>query len=288
MKLTRALVVALSLVGAIIASPVTTGEASAAPTSFTDFPSGIKGPATLYDCISTVAFCMTPVSTATAANRVHMICWEDGRTTDGQVRWFYVRLDYGGEGYISAPMVTKQVKVQNCRNPHSVSGWSDTFREGYYPIPWYEVYGVLAARSAIGRRGQAFISGADQAVLNNIGYADHYGNWSADCIGFVALAWHLATGGAIALPGGNAGTVQTTLKAGGAWPPPRGALTFVRVSDPRGHVMFSLGNGRFVTTTGSKDIYSPASAAPANRVGTLEELGYGGKYVGWSWPTNTV
>lgn len=216
------------------------------------FPSQVNRTSTLYLCTSSWYICTATdpgtgaskpslvATTATSANRADVICWEEGRTTYSQKKWYYVELDFGGEGYIPAPAVT-------------ASG-TDTSSP-----PCSSVYRINAAKMALNRSDQTFIGSSDAAILaNNLGhpYGGAYGtqgNWSGDCIAFAQLAWWL--GGYGGVPTGNAIDVYRTYKGRG-WvqPPagraPRGALLFWDYGDTYGHVAVSLGNGLEVTTQG--------------------------------------
>jgi len=191
-----------------------------------------------------------------------MICWEEGREGAGQKKWFYVKLENGKEGFLPAPRVTAttQTSVKWCRQAGAST----------------EINGIIAARAALGRNGATGISPDDKKTIEKLDYTDHGGDWSADCIGFAALAWNSA---AKKLPRGNAIDVYWDYKAKGkintTRNPPRGALVFTDSTD-LGHVEISLGNNRSIGTTGSRDgAYSAVTAEP---------ITYNSDYLGWTMP----
>ena len=139
-------------------------------------PSQIASVTGTYDCTSSSSQCNTNVYSAPAGARGTMVCWEDGRSAVGSVRWFYFRFDNGKEGFVPANRVAAQTSVNAC---------SDTTTNNSLR-PYRR--GVAAAKWALSRNGQIAVSSADQARLSSRGgVASNWtqGDWSGDCSGFV-------------------------------------------------------------------------------------------------------
>jgi len=237
---------------------------AARPVAAETFPSRITATVGMYDCTSGSALCTTAVRTATGGTAARMVCWEDGRAAAGSVRWFYVRLANGSQGFVPANRVGTQASVRSCRDRNASN----------------EIDGVIAARWALGRNGVAAVSGADQYRLNVVWPVNTYGDWSGDCIGFAALAWDAAGS---ALPRGNAIDVFRVYRGQNRIRPdrnpPRGALVFWNAVASNGqnfgHVEVSLGNGRSIGTQGWDGQRKPVSIAAIGSV----------NYLGWAMPS---
>lgn len=254
---------------AVLAVLVAAGTAgppllAARPAAAETFPSRITATVGMYDCTSGSALCTTAVTTATGGTAARMVCWEDGRAAAGSVRWFYVRLSNGRQGFVPANRVGAQAAVRSCGDRNASN----------------EIDGVIAARWALGHNGATAVSRAEQDRLNAVWPVNTYGDWSGDCIGFAALAWDAAGS---ALPRGNAIDVfrlyrnQNRVRTDRN--PPRGALVFWNAVASNGqnfgHVEVSLGNGRSIGTQGWDGQRLPVSIAA---IGSAN-------YLGWAMPS---
>ena len=237
------------------------------PASAETFGSRISQTVSLYDCTSSSALCTTAVTSAAGGTTARMVCWEDGRSAAGSVRWFYVRLSNGRQGFVPANRVASQTAVKSCRDRNASN----------------EIDGVIAARWALGRNGAVAVTAAEQdrlAAVWGVPRNHTLGDWSGDCIGFAVLAWDAA--GSV-LPRGNAIDVYGRYRAANRIRtdrnPPRGALVFwnaVASSGQNfGHVEVSLGNGRSIGTQGWDGNRKPV---------TIAAIGSSG-YLGWAMPS---
>jgi hypothetical protein len=244
------------------APPLLTARAAEAET----FSSRITANVGMYDCTSASALCTTAVTTAPGGTAARMVCWEDGRAAAGSVRWFYVRLANGRQGFVPANRVAAQAAVRSCGDRNASN----------------EIDGVIAARWALGRNGAVDVPRAEQdrlAAVWGVSRGHTYGDWSGDCIGFAVLAWDAA--GSV-LPRGNAIDVFRHYRDGGRIRtdrnPPRGALVFwnaVSGGQNYGHAEVSLGNGRSIGTQGWDGQRLPVSIAT---IGASD-------YLGWAMPS---
>jgi cell wall-associated NlpC family hydrolase len=198
-----------------------------------------------------------------------MVCWEDGRSGAGSVRWFYFRFDNGHEGFVPATRVYPQTTVNACSDT-STSNSLRTYRRG-----------VAAARWALSRNNQVYVSRADQDRLaSHGGVSSNWteGDWSGDCSGFVFLAWDSI---GIRINYQNARQMwdaYPTTRRHGDRNPPRGALVFWNAMSGGinyGHVEVSLGNSRSIGTTGFE-----AGPALANAIAPISDT----NYLGWVMP----
>lgn len=226
------LAVAMATVGVVAEAPAAGAET---------FSSKITRPVGMYDCTSTSVLCTTRVVQANTGDLGRMVCWEDGRSADGQVRWFYMRLKNGKQGFVPASRVQPQAKVKSCRDKNASN----------------EIDGVIVARWALGRNGQISVPAAEQNLLSSLyGVPSNFtrGDWSGDCVGFTNLAWYAA---GTKVPLKNARQVYDYYRGlnriKGDRNPPRGALVFWNAysgSTNFGHVEVSLGNSRSIGTQG--------------------------------------
>jgi hypothetical protein len=239
--------------------------AVAQPAEAETFSSRITRDVGLYDCTSTSTLCTTKVTQAYAGNAARMVCWEDGRSADGQTRWFYMRLSNGRQGFVPASRVWPQITVKSCRDRNASN----------------EIDGVIAARWALGRNGQVAVPAADQTLLSNlyrVSATFTRGDWSGDCIAFTNLAWYSA---GTTVPLRNARQVYDHYRGLGRIKtdrnPPRGALVFWNAysgSTNYGHVEVSLGNSRSIGTQGWDGNRLPVSIAGIGAT----------NYLGWAMP----
>lgn len=237
----------------------------AAPAGAETFPSKITKAVGLYDCTSSSTLCTTKVTTADLGVTGRMVCWEDGRSADGQVRWFYMRLSNGRQGFAPASRVWPQSSVKSCRDANASQ----------------EIDGVIAARWALGRNGQVDVPATEKnrlAALYGVSVNHTYGDWSGDCIGFTNLAWDAA---GVKVPLKNARQVYDVYKSQGRIKtdrnPPRGALVFWNAYSGAtnfGHVEISLGNSRSIGTQGWDNQRLPVSIAGISAT----------NYLGWVMP----
>jgi hypothetical protein len=229
------------------------------------FPSKITRQVGMYDCTSSSALCRAAVTTAAVGQPGRMVCWEDGRAADGQVRWFYVRLKNGRQGFVPASRVSPQTKVKSCRDRTAGR----------------EVQGIMAARAALSRNGLRDVAANDKqrlTTLYGVPLNHTLGDWSGDCIGFTNLSWDAA---GVKVPLRHARQVYDQFKARGQIRtdrnPPRGALVFwnaVSGGYNYGHVEISLGNSRSIGTSGWDGQRKPVSI---EAIGTTN-------YLGWAMP----
>jgi hypothetical protein len=247
----------------VVAALAGTGTPVAAET----FSSRMSKSSGMYDCVSTSTQCTTKVTDAAAGVRARMVCWRDGRTADNQPRWFYVRLENGRQGFVPASRVSSQTTVKSCTDKNASN----------------EIDGIIAANWALSRNGHATISSTDATTLRNVwGITSTYtyGDWSGDCISFVAMGWY-AAGTKLTIR--NAYDVYRSYKGAGrvktSQNPPRGALVFWNAYSGGtnfGHVEISLGNHRSIGTTGWDRQKLPVAAA---------KISYSsGSYLGWAMP----
>lgn len=246
----------------VAASAVAPTLLAAQPAAAETFSSRITARVGMYDCTGGAARCTRAVTIASGGSAARMVCWEDGRSAAGSVRWFYVRLSNGRQGFVPANRVARQTRVEAC--------WDRNASR--------EIDGVIAARWALGHDGARSVTTAEQSRLNRVWPVDTYGDWSGDCIGFAALAWDAAGS---RLPRGNAIDVYRWYKGRSRVTanrnPPRGALVFWNAySGGRnyGHVEISLGNGRSIGTQGWDGQRKPVSIAAIGSAG----------YLGWAMP----
>lgn len=245
---------------------------TAAPASAETFSSKMNKSSGMYDCISSSTQCTTKITNADVNVRARMVCWQDGRTVDNQVRWFYVRLENGRQGFVPAPRVSYQTSVKSCTDKNASN----------------EIDGVIAANWALSRNGQTLIGTNDANTLSTVfgmTPAKTFGDWSGDCISFAAMSWYSA-GSKITVK--NAYQVYMDYKNAGrinvSQNPPRGALVFWNAFSGGtnfGHVEVSLGNNRSIGTTGWDGQRLPVAPA-AISYSTVNSS----KYLGWAMPTS--
>lgn len=257
------------IVGALLASLVVAPPASAQTSTY---PSKMAKSSGMYDCVSSSTTCLAKVTDAVAGAKARMVCWQEGRSIDGQKKWFYVVLENGRSGFVPAPRVSSQRTVKSCTDKNASN----------------EIDGVIAANWALSRNKAISVSSSDAATLSRVwGVSSNYtlGDWSGDCISFAIMAWY-AAGTKVVLR--DAVAVHNIYKAAGkvrtTRNPPRGALVFWNAVDPStgknfGHVEISLGNNRSIGTTGWDGNRKPNAIASISYSTAISS-----KYLGWVMP----
>ncbi|HEY5023601.1 MAG TPA: hypothetical protein VII76_01375 [Acidimicrobiales bacterium] len=255
-----------------LAASLLTGAAEA---SATTPPRVTNGPAGLWWCDSTQAFCEQNVVTSGITNgtQVNMVCWDDGRANNNGSypnRWIYVDLYNGQEGYLPIYQIANPVSTPRCSS-----------------LNWWNVANYAIARL-----------GTPPAPADGVG-----NSWDNFCLTFASQAWSRAAGINIAnpMPGvvapyptnGNTtpdqiwnyywGTAKLNPyvhnESNGVTRPPRGALVFWSGSSPMlWHVAISLGNWQAI---GTWDASVPGSQGN-NLIYRYDVLT--GGYTGWILP----
>lgn len=215
----------------------------------------------VYLCVNTANAGCRPsgMPTASAGQKVSMMCWQDGSNATGDYttnRWFWVAGPFG-EGFVSASVVRNQVPVPACST----------------------IKRFVAADAAVARFGQNQASAADTNVFisptNNEWKPGPNGEWAGDCPKIPAIGW-LAAG--VITPRQNAITNYSTWKSQGriqTGVPPRGAVVFYDIAKPFGHTAISLGNGYIMSTKGTE--------WSGERNTVVHYTGYS-NYLGWALP----
>lgn len=208
-------------------------------------------------CASTSTPGCATGSTKPAGAKLRMVCWRDGSWFTGAYksnRWFYVKFEGGGDGFVHSSYVANQTSTPNCR----------------------DVASVVAGDRALAYNGQAYASSTDAARFSDWPPGP-YGEWSGDCAKFARNSWW----GLRSVHTGNAVDQYDKYKAAGkikTGVAPRGALVFwPSVASPYGHVAVSLGNGYVATTQGLDNAKLPVKVAKASSM-------FGVAPAGWALP----
>jgi len=226
------IVILAALTACVPPPPKTTSKGAG-----TTYESAMTSAGGMYWCTGPQALCGAPpyanpprpITNVATGTHLHMVCWRDEAQPAvgaySSVRWFYVLLPNGQEGYVHSSRVGSQTSTPNCTS-----------------INW-----INAADWAISRLNQTQASGSDAAQFSAASWAPGpVGEWQGDCIKYASLAW------AKHVPSGNAIDVYHTYERLGMvrkGPAPRGALVFFNLTS-LGHVAVSLGDWTAAGTRG--------------------------------------
>lgn len=223
---------------AVLVSIVLASSLGAIPQAQATYASKLTARASVRLCASTsVGACTTDVAKA-AGTKLRMVCWRDGSWFTGAYssnRWFYVKFEGGGDGFVHSSYVGNQTTTPNCK----------------------EVASVVAGDRALAYNGKTYASPTDASRFTAADWKPGpVGQWSGDCAKFARIAWW----GRPSVHTGHAVEQYKKYKADGKIKgglPPRGALVFWPTATSYGHVAVSLGGGYVATTQGLDEVTKP-------------------------------